>query len=110
MDQKKKQGGQGNQASRHTGQPDWNQSQNPNRDEPERTRQDLPGREPPGQPYTPDQDDNRGNQKPQSPPERGTKHERNSERNSSSGVGISNRGMDSEEEQENVPERGQSER
>ena len=110
MDQKKKQGGQGNQASQHTGQPDWNQSQNPNRDQPEPTRQEMPGRDQPGQRYTQDPDDDRGNQKPQSPPERGTKSERNSERSSSSGGGISNRGMDSEEEQEDLPERGQSER
>ena len=109
MDQKKKPGGQGNQASQ-TGQPDWNQSQNPSRDQPEGTRQEMPGREQPGQRYTQDQDDNRGNPKPQSPPERGTKRERNSERSSSSGSGISNRGLDSEEEQENLPERGQSER
>jgi hypothetical protein len=120
MDQKKKHSGKGshqdgNQRSQQTGQPDWNQSQNPNRDQrdqPDKTRQEMPGRDQPGQRYTQDQDDNRGNQKPQSPPERGTKSERNSERNSSSSVGISNRGMDSEEEQEDLPERGsrQSER
>jgi hypothetical protein len=117
MDQKKKQGGQGNrsQGPQQAGQQDWNQSQHPNRDQPEDPRQEMPGRDQPGQRYTHDQDGNRSNQggqKPQSTPERGGKGERNSERSSSSGGGISNRGIDSEEEQEDVPERGfrQSER
>jgi hypothetical protein len=67
---------------------------------------------------TPGQDDNRGNQStkpPQIPPERGrgSKGERNSSSSSSGSSGISNRGMDREEEQEDVPDRGserQSER
>jgi hypothetical protein len=52
---------------------------------------------------------NQGNQAPRHTPERGRGSQ--SERNSSSG-GISNRGMDREEEQEELPERGsgQSER
>ena len=100
MDQNKKQGGQGNrsqggnQGSQQAGQQDWNQSQNPSRDQPEGPREEMP--EP---------------QKPQAPPERGRRIQR--DRNSSSGGGISNRGMDSEEEQEDLPDRGsdrQSER
>jgi hypothetical protein len=124
MDQKKKQGAQvnqsqgGHQRSQQTGQPD-RQSQNPNRDhrdQPDRTRQEMPGRDQPGQRYTHDEDDDRGRQsdpRPQSTPERGgNRSVQNSERNSSSGGGISNRGMDSEEEQEDLPDRGdrQSER
>ena len=67
---------------------------------------------------TPDEDDNRGNEStkpPQIPPERGrgSKRERNSSSSSSGSSGISNRGMDREEEQADVPDRGserQSER
>ncbi len=101
MDQNKNQG-QGKQGQQTQGQGDQgqgNQSQDPNRDQAEDQRQQAPGRDQsrqPGQQFSPRQGGNRGNQ-----------GERNS---SSSGGGISNRGMDKDEEQEDVPVRGSERR
>jgi hypothetical protein len=90
MDEKKRPGGQGNQGhGSQTGQQNWNQSQNPNRDPAEGARQQMPAQ------------GNEGTNKPERA--RGSQNEGNS---SSSGGGISNRGMDREEEQEDLPVRG----
>jgi hypothetical protein len=127
MDQNKNQGGQrkqrqGNQqsqgaqgqGSQQPGQHNWNQSQNPDRDPAEGQRQQTPGRDQSGhsgQQFSPGQGGTRGDQDRAGNPAsttperaRGSQGERNS---SSSGGGISNRGMDREEEQEDLPFRGE---
>ena len=100
---------------------DQNRNQNPNRDKAEGERHEPPGRTKggqSGQQFSPGQSGNRDT--PASPAhhddaqsdqgqtkhtqERGRKSQ--SERNSSSGTGISNRGMDRQEEQEELPPRG----
>ena len=116
MDQNKNQG-QGHQGQRTQGhgsqgqgsQGQGSQPQNPNRDQAEGERQQMPGQDQ----STSGGQSNRGTPGTQ-PPERGRGSQK-AERNSSpSGRGISNRGMDSDEEQEDVPargsERGDSER
>ena len=111
MDQNKNQG-QGHQGQRtegHGSQGQGSQPQNPNRDQAEGARQQTAGQD---QSKSGGQS-NRGTPGTQ-PPERGRGSQKGERNSSSSGRGISNRGMDSDEEQEDVPvrgsERGDSER
>jgi hypothetical protein len=100
---------------KNQGQRDGNQSQSPNRDQAERQRQQMPGGDPSGQRQTQDPDDDRDNQESsRNPNSQGDRGQVTPERgrgtpggrNSSSGSGISNRGLNSDEEQEDVPLRG----
>ena len=100
---------------KNQGQRDGNQSHSPNRDQAERQRQQMPGGDQSAKRQAQDPDDDRDNQEsslnPNSQDDRGPiTPERGrgtrGERNSSSGSGISNRGLDSDEEQEDVPLRG----
>ena len=118
MNQKKNQGNQG-RGSQQAGQRDGYRSQDPNRDQGDGQRREMPGSDQSGPRHAQDPDGNRidqdnpgtrtsqGNQDDRrtNTPERGRgiPGERNS---SSSGGGISNRGLDREEEQEDVPMRG----